>query len=73
MDKTIHLDDYRVFLKRLRKAREEAGLTQVEVAAKLNSSQAYISKIEKGQIRVDVLGLKRFAKMYGKSINYFLK
>ena len=73
MDKTIHHDDYRIFVKRLRKAREEAGLTQVQVAKKLGSSQAYISKVEKSQLRVDVLELKRFASIYGKPASYFLR
>lgn len=73
MDKTIHHDEYKIFIKRLKKARTEAGLTQVEVAKKLNSTQAYISKVEKGQLRVDVLELKKLARIYGKSTSYFLK
>lgn len=73
MDKTIHHDEYKVFIKRLKKARKESGLTQVEVAKKLDSTQAYISKVERGQLRVDVLELKKFAKIYGKSTGYFLK
>lgn len=73
MKKTIHEADYRVFTKLLKKARLEAGLTQMQVAQKFDSTQAYISKVESGQLRVDVLELKRFAKIYGKGISYFLK
>jgi len=73
MKKTIYEDDYKVFIKRLKKAREEAGFTQVQAAKKLGSTQAYISKVESGQLRVDVSQLKKFATMYGKSISYFLK
>ena len=73
MKKTIYDDDYKVFIKRLKKAREEAGFTQVQAAKKLGSTQAYISKVESGQLRVDVSQLKKFATMYGKSISYFLK
>jgi transcriptional regulator with XRE-family HTH domain len=73
MKKTIYEDEYRVFVKRLKKAREEAGLTQVQVAKKLGSSQAYISKVESAQLRVDVIELKRFAKIYSKNISYFLR
>jgi len=73
MDKTIHHDEYKVFIKQLKKARKEAGLTQIQVAKKLGSTQAYISKVEKSQLRVDVLELKRLAKIYGKAIGYFLK
>lgn len=73
MDKTIHHGDYKIFIERLKKAREDSGLTQVQVAKKLGSTQAYVSKVESRQLRVDVLELKRFAKIYGKNVNYFLK
>ncbi len=73
MKKTIYDREYKVFVARLRKAREDSGLTQVQSAKKLNCTQAYISKVESGQLRVDVLELKRFAKLYTKSISYFLK
>lgn len=73
MKKTITDDDHKVFIKRLKSAREDSGLTQVEAAKKLSATQAYISKVEKGQLRVDVTQLKRFAKIYGKSVSYFLK
>ena len=73
MKKTIYDDDYKVFIKRLKKAREEAGLTQVQTAKKLGSTQAYISKVESGQLRVDVAQLKKFAAMYGKSTSFFLR
>ncbi len=56
----------------MRKARLEAGLTQVQVAKKLGHHQSYVSKIESGERRVDVIELNKFAKLYGKSVNYFL-
>lgn len=73
MKKTITGDDYKVFIKRLRTARTEANLTQVQAAKKLGATQAYVSKVEKGQLRVDVTQLKSFAKIYNKSVSYFLK
>lgn len=73
MKKSIHTKEYAVFVERLRKAREEAGLTQVQVAKKLKRPQSHISNVESGQQRVDVVELQRFAKMYGKDINYFIK
>jgi transcriptional regulator with XRE-family HTH domain len=72
MAKSIHTKEYAIFVERLKKARLEAGFTQVEVARKLGRPQSYISNIESGQQRMDVIELKRFAKLYGKSINYFL-
>lgn len=73
MVKSIHTKEYAYFVERLRKARLEAGLTQVEVAKKLGRPQSHISNVESGQQRVDIIELKRFAKIYGKDINYFVK
>jgi transcriptional regulator with XRE-family HTH domain len=57
----------------LKEARLEAGLDQVAVAESLGKTQAYISKIESGQRRFDVLQLKAFAKLYEKPLEYFIK
>jgi len=73
MVKSIHTKQYAYFVERLRKAREEAGLTQVQVAKKLKRPQSHVSNVESGQQRVDVVELQTFAKMYNKDINYFLK
>lgn len=73
MTKSIQTKEYAYFVERLRKARLEAGLTQVEVAKKIGRPQSHISNIESGQQRVDVVELQRFAKLYGKRIDYFLK
>lgn len=73
MVKSIQTKEYAVFVERLRTARLKAGLTQVQVAKKLSRPQSHISNIESGQQRVDIIELKRFAKMYGKDIGYFTK
>ena len=73
MVKSIHTKKYAYFVERLRKAREEAGLTQVQVAKKLKRPQSHISNVESGQQRVDVVELQTFAKIYNKDIGYFIK
>ncbi len=73
MPKSIQTKEYAIFVERLRKARIEAGFTQVEVAKKIGRPQSHISNIESGQQRVDVIELKRFAALYGKKISYFIK
>lgn len=72
MKNSIYTSEYQAFLKRLVKARKEAGLTQVEVSKLLKQHQSYVSKCESGERRVDVIELMRFAKIYGKEINYFI-
>ena len=73
MVKSIHTKQYAYFVERLRKAREEAGLTQVQVAKKLKRPQSHVSNVESGQQRVDIVELQFFARIYNKDINYFIK
>jgi len=63
---------YTQFLERLKKAREESGLTQVEVAERLSQPQSYVSKCESGERRVDIVELEQFATLYRKRIDFFL-
>lgn len=73
MAKTIHLKEYKLFIAKLKQARLNAGLMQEEVAEKLNKPQSYISKVEAGQQRVDIIELQHFASLYKKNLNYFIK
>lgn len=72
MGKKIYSAKYQSFLKRLRQARKDKGMTQVEVAASLGKHQSYVAKCENGERRVDVVELAEFAKLYKKSLDYFL-
>jgi len=73
MVKSIYTSDYKEILGRLKRARLSNGLIQKMVASKLGKPQSYISKIESGERRLDVAELKKFAEIYKKSINFFLK
>ena len=68
-----YLPKYQKLTQKLRAARLEAGLTQVEAGKRLKKPQAHISKIERGERVVDAVELAEFAKIYGKSVNYFIK
>lgn len=67
-----YLLQYQRFIQKLRQARLEAGFTQVEAGKKLNKPQAYISKIERGERRIDVVELDELAKLYRKPMEYFV-
>lgn len=71
MAKSIYTAEYQKVLKKLKKARNESGFTQVEISQKLKKPQSYISKIERGERRIDVAELSILAKFYKKSLNYF--
>lgn len=73
MNKSIYSKNHRYLVKQLKKARKEAGLTQREVAQLLGKTQSYISKIESGQRRIDIVQLKKLAKIYKKNLNFFIK
>lgn len=70
-DKAYHRA-YQAFLKRLVKARQDAGYLQAEVSERMGKARTFISKCELGERRVDVIELQKLAKIYGKSIAYFL-
>ena len=72
MSKTIHQREYRQIVKSLKIARKKANLTQKQVAQTINRPQSYISKVEAGEQRIDVIELKLFADLYKKDIKYFL-
>ena len=72
MLKTIHSKEYKQVVERLKKSRINSGLTQSEVAQKLGKSQSYISKVEVGEQRLDVIELKKLARIYKKNINVFI-
>ncbi len=57
--------------KKLKKVREDAGLTQIQAVKKLKKTQSYLSKVESGQCVIDVFELKHFAKIYKKSPTTF--
>jgi len=73
MKKAIYSKEYKHLVGQIKKARKEVSLDQKEVAKLLGRTQSYISKVESGQVRIDIIQLKEFARIYKKDINFFLK
>ena len=73
MDKSIYSKEHKYLVEQLKKARVEAGLDQEKAAKLLGKTQSYISKIESGQRRIDIIQLKIFAKIYKKNLNFFIE
>lgn len=69
---TVHSRAYQQLLRLLRRAREDAGLTQTQVARKLNRPQSFVSKCESGERRIDVIELRDFLALYGRRVGPFV-
>ena len=66
-----YIRQYRLFLKRLKQARLDKGLTQAQVARMLGRPQSFVSKFESGERRVDFVELQHLARIYKKSFSFF--
>ena len=70
--KSIHKDEYSVLLRRLRELRTEAGMTQVDLSAALQRPQSYVSDVERGSRRMDLLQLRELCNACGQSLTEFV-
>ncbi len=64
--------DYTLIGKRIRKARENKGLTQEKLAEQLDVSNAYISKIERGRTPVNLDRLSELCVVLEETPEYIL-
>ena len=72
MEKSLFTSEYRVLCRLLREKREAVGLTQVELAERLDETQSYVSKCERGDRRVDLVQLRQFCRAIGISLAEFV-
>lgn len=69
--RVTHYFKYEQFLRKLKAARQEADLTQAQVAQALGKAQSFISKLETGERRLDFIELQELCRIYGKPLSYF--
>ncbi len=72
MPKSLFTRRHTQLRKLLVKARKDAQLTQVQLAGKLQRRQAYISRIERGERRVDVIEFIDLARAIGFEPSIFI-
>lgn len=65
MEKTIHSKEYARVLELLKATRDKRNLTQTEVAERLGETQSFVSKVERGERRLDVVELRSFCNALG--------
>ena len=73
MRKSVHTKEYAVFLELLIESRQKAGFTQEQLGKQLPFEQPGISKIERGERRVDVIELKMICDRLGIPFTDFVK
>ena len=72
MVKSLPSRQYTIFRELLTQAREDVGMTQVQVATKLGKPQSYVSKYESGDRRLDVTEFVQIADLLSLDISGFL-
>ncbi|BBO33457.1 helix-turn-helix domain-containing protein [Lacipirellula parvula] len=65
MEKQIHSREHKILVSLLRELRSKAGLRQIDMAKKLKRHQSFVSKLELGERRIDVLELREICKAIG--------
>lgn len=71
--KSIHKPEYQALLELLIEVRDKAGLKQSELAALLERSQSYISDVERGGRRLDLLQLREYCQACDQDLVGFVK
>lgn len=72
MQKSLFSKDTSLFLERLIAARKRAGLTQEQLAKRLNATQSFVSKCERGERRLDIIELRNWCSALRLSLPSFV-
>lgn len=73
MPRSLFSEPYGELLRVLVTARHEAGLRQVDLAQRLGKPQSFVSKMERGERRLDVVELILVARAIGVDEIRFLR
>ncbi|PJZ65830.1 transcriptional regulator [Leptospira wolffii] len=68
-----HRKQHKNFLKLLKEARLEAGLSQTEVADSIGRCQSFVSRIESGELRLKLEDFLKLYQLYGKPATHFFR
>lgn len=71
MKKSIHSYEYGEFLAELKGSRMRASFTQGDLAERLGRTQSFVSKVERGERRLDIIELRAFCSALNISLPSF--
>jgi transcriptional regulator with XRE-family HTH domain len=72
MEKTIYTREYEAVVRQLRESRKKARVTQIQLAERLGLTQSMVSKIERGDRRLDIIELRTACHAIGISLTDFV-
>jgi transcriptional regulator with XRE-family HTH domain len=65
MAHSTHHDEYQMLIALLREVRKELGVTQIDLGQRLDNTQTFVSKVERGDRRLDVVEFVEFCEAMG--------
>ena len=73
MPRSVFSVRYKQFLRMLIEARKKAGLSQSELANRIDRPQSYVSKYEHGERRLDLVEFLELAPILGIDVGDFIR
>lgn len=73
MAKSVFTCEYETMLRLLRERRRQGDVTQVMMAKRLGMTQSSVSKVERGERRLDVVELRQWCKALDISLVAFVR
>ena len=64
--------DYKIIGEKIKKARKKLDLTQEQLSEKIDVSVAYLSRVERGNTKINLIRLVELAEVLNVSISYLI-
>lgn len=72
MKKSLNTKEHKTFLELLYQLRVSSGMKQSDLANLLNAPQSFVSKIESGERRIDIIELREILKHLNTNLSEFI-